>query len=289
LFVLVYTKRVLRVADDNMDIVPGTHTAKKPYTHPHPHTQIHTYIHSMTSVTIPETITSTIKQSTSHTGTTNESKFSIRSATRHDADAMYHVCLKTGDSGDDGTHLYKDPSILGKRWVGPYVYLQSDLAFVLEDSEGVCGYVLAALYTPAFYKRVRDEWLPDMQKEYKRPDSKHRQNWNHDEQVAESFYDADAALQFLDEWDQLYPSHLHIDLLPRAQGVGNGTHMMHHLLSELKAKGSKGVYLEMAPDNTRAFKFYTKLGFKTIRQNEHELFLGRSLVESSSHDAEANC
>ena len=38
-----------------------------------------------------------------------------------------------------------------------------------------------------------------------------------------------------------HPSHLHIDLLPRAQGKGMGTSMIRTILAVLKAKGVLGV------------------------------------------------
>lgn len=78
------------------------------------------------------------------------------------------MCLETGDSGADGTHLYPDdPLALGHRYTGPYVTLQPDLAFVLEDDEGVCGYTLAALDTHAFYERMTAEWLPPLQAKHR--------------------------------------------------------------------------------------------------------------------------
>ena len=62
----------------------------------------------------------------------------------------------------------------------------------------------------------------------------------------------------------LYPSHLHIDLVPDAQGNGNGLRMMEALLDALRAKGSRGVFLQMHEGNTRARRFYAKLGFEQL-------------------------
>ena len=39
---------------------------------------------------------------------------------------------------------------------------EPDLAFVLEDGAGVCGYVLAALDSARFYERLQAEWLPSL-------------------------------------------------------------------------------------------------------------------------------
>jgi hypothetical protein len=83
--------------------------------------------------------------------------FGLRPYAPKDFDAVYKVCLKTGDAGRDATHLYKDPKALGHLYVGPYVTLKPSLAFVLEDELGVCGYVLGALDTKIFRERFVGE------------------------------------------------------------------------------------------------------------------------------------
>lgn len=91
----------------------------------------------------------------------------IRQCTIEDEDAAIVVCLKTGNSGDDGTMFYNDPKVLGRRYVSPYIHLSPDLAFVLSDSQGnVYGYVLAALDSTSFYQRYINEWLPKMKQLY---------------------------------------------------------------------------------------------------------------------------
>lgn len=57
-----------------------------------------------------------------------------------------------------------------------------------------------------------------------------------------------------------------------------GTRMMRVLLDDLRKAGAKGVHLEMAPSNDRAFAFYTKLGFKELARKEDELVLGMKLI-----------
>ena len=103
--------------------------------------------------------------------TTHSAAFRIRHATAADDSAIYNVCLKTGDAGNDASHIYKDPRVLGHRWVGPYLHLQPRLAFVLEHEQyGVVGYTLGALDSVAFYRRFVDEWLPNLQRLYPFPD-----------------------------------------------------------------------------------------------------------------------
>ena len=76
---------------------------------------------------------------------------------------------------------------------------------------------------------------------------------------------------------ELYPAHLHIDLLPRAQGRGWGRRMMDHLLAALRSKGSPGVHLGVGQINERAVGFYRKLGFEELARVRDVLYLGLRL------------
>ncbi len=53
--------------------------------------------------------------------------------------------------------------------MGPYLDLCRDLSFVLEDSQGVCGYVLAALDSRDFYSKFKTELLPTVLDKYPVP------------------------------------------------------------------------------------------------------------------------
>jgi ribosomal protein S18 acetylase RimI-like enzyme len=186
--------------------------------------------------------------------------FVIRLYEPKDFDAVYEVCLKTGDAGQDATHLYKDAKALGHLYVGPYVTLEPSLAFVLEDNLGVCGYVLGALNTKNFQERFIKEWLSPLQKLYPDPQGDPK-TWTRDEQIYHEIHHPQLEVY---EVLEPYPSHLHIDLLPRAQGQGNGKRMINILLEVLKAKGSRAVHLGMFASNTRALHFYKKIGFHRI-------------------------
>ncbi|MFN0068727.1 MAG: GNAT family N-acetyltransferase, partial [Limisphaerales bacterium] len=61
-----------------------------------------------------------------------------------------------------------------------------------------------------------------------------------------------------------YPSHLHIDLLPRAQGRGWGRRMLEEVICRLRARGSPGAHLGVSLLNVPAFGFYGRLGFREI-------------------------
>ena len=68
-----------------------------------------------------------------------------------------------------------------------------------------------------------------------------------------------------------YPSELHIDLLPQAQGHGWGRRLIDRVLDSFRAAGSPAVHLGTATDNRRAIAFYRHLGFRQLTDpGEHD-------------------
>lgn len=204
--------------------------------------------------------------------------FTLRRATASDRAACYSVCLGTGDSGRDATHLHTDSEALGNVYVGAYLAFEPELSLVLQDKSGVCGYALAAGDTKTFHRRYVEEWLPPLRASRPAP-SGPPAAWSRDEQLWNLYHHPEL---FTPEPYGAYPSHLHIDLLPRAQGRGFGRALMSELLGLLAARGSPGVHLAMAADNHRAAAFYAKLGFTEIARLTDTLFLARPLAPASS-------
>ena len=95
--------------------------------------------------------------------------FDLRPASPADRAALYRICLQTADSGADSTHLYRDPLLVGHIYAGPYLTFAPEHTFVLEDGEGVCGYVLGVADTPAFEARLEREWWPALRARYPDP------------------------------------------------------------------------------------------------------------------------
>ncbi len=199
--------------------------------------------------------------------------FSIRPYDARDLSAVYDICLCTGDSGDDASELYDDPDILGHLYAGPYVTLEPALAFMLTDKEEVIGYILGALDTKRFNKRYRLEWLPPLQAELPNPTG-NPESWTSSERLYSRIHHPDLSKP-IDL--SAYPSHLHIDLLPRAQGQGWGRKLMETLLGELRRRGSAGVHLGLGASNRGAFEFYKKMGFEVLLEEPKEVYMGQRL------------
>ena len=189
-----------------------------------------------------------------------------------DLDALYRICLETGDSGRDATALFRHPALLGQIFAAPYALFEPSLAFVLEDQAGVGGYCLAALNSQSFEQRLERQWWPYLRPRYPDPDLAHRRLWTRDEQFAHLIHHP-----WLTDDDLMaeYPSHLHIDLLPRLQGGGNGRRLMDAQLAALREQGSAGVHFHVSPANQRALGFYYHLGFTEVRPSDHHILGAR--------------
>jgi ribosomal protein S18 acetylase RimI-like enzyme len=186
----------------------------------------------------------------------------IRLATAEDRDALSRVCLLTGNAGHDATAIEDDPSLLGLIYAVPYQVREPDLAFVVTDAQGVCGYVLGAFDTVAFQSFLNHDWFPPLRATLRDPGPD-----------ASTWSGSDWGRRVIHEPPTLpavdltrYPSHGHIDLLPRAQGHGIGRRAMETLTETLRAKGSPGMHLGLSARNLRALAFYHHLGFVTLDQ-----------------------
>lgn len=187
----------------------------------------------------------------------------IRPCRPYDLGALYDICLRTGDAGEDATGRFRDGRLPGDLFAAPYALLEPDLAFVLDDGTGTAvGYVLAAADTIGFEAACEQRWWPTVRR-------RHRD--------ADGVSDLDRTFTWLLHHRpapdpavvERYPSHLHIDLLPSAQGRGLGRRMMERVLDTLDATGSRGVHWGVSTRNHRASGFYDAIGARRIAEDRY--------------------
>jgi ribosomal protein S18 acetylase RimI-like enzyme len=175
-----------------------------------------------------------------------------------DLDALYEICLRTGDSGKDATPIVADPTLFGEVFAAPYGVLEPEHAIVLDDGTGrAIGYVLGALDTAAFEAHCEAEWWPALRERHPMGSGAVPM----DELLIAIFHhpsttDPEVLVD--------HPSHLHIDLLPEAQGQGWGRRMMTAMRDLLAADGSRGLHLGVSARNHDALAFYEHLGLAKI-------------------------
>lgn len=187
--------------------------------------------------------------------------FKMRPAQPGDEPGAYYVCFKTGDHGQDGEPFYReDPDALGRIFVGPYLAFEPEFAFILEDISGICGYALGALDSRSFYGRYEKEWRPSLCARFPEPKGDPA-SWSRVQTVHSWYHHPD---YFCPEPYEEYPSHLHIDLLGRAQGRGWGRRLMQQVMDRLRQRGSPGAHLGVTTRNQRALAFYHHLGFHEL-------------------------
>ena len=187
---------------------------------------------------------------------------SIRSYRDSDLDDLYRICLLTGDSGGDATSTFNDPRILGHVFAAPYVLFEPSLAFVAEDEAGVGGYIVGTLDSRAFEKRLEADWWPALRDRYPAPPSQlPPDQWTPDQRAAGFIH---VPLTVPDELAADYPSHLHINLVPRLQSQGLGRQLMNTMMRALQEQGSAGLHFFVWSANQRAVGFYRHLGFTMI-------------------------
>lgn len=200
-----------------------------------------------------------------------DNKLNIRDFTPGDEEAAYYVCMKTGDSGKDGEPFYSDdPDALGRIYVGPYLAYEPKLALMLEDEQGVCGYAMAVLDSQAFFDRYERQWRPELCARFPNPKGD-QADLTRLQQVYRLYHEPN---YFCPEPYNEYPSHLHIDLLPRAQGRGMGRKMITELVQRLRLLGSPGVHLGLGESNVDAFGFYKAIGFTELCRCDGAVYMG---------------
>lgn len=200
----------------------------------------------------------------------------VRPFATPDTPVLYDVCLRTGDEGGDATRLHNEPSLLGHVWLGPYLALQPEFAWVVDDGRGrPLGYAVGALDTRAFEESCERLWWPDLRALYPAAAAERVGALSSaDEAVIRTIHDPyRASSQILAD----HPSHLHIDLLPAAQGTGSGRVLIDTLCAVLAARLSPGVFVGVAKANQHALGFYRHVAFVDLPAPEGAVWLGRRL------------
>lgn len=197
-------------------------------------------------------------------------EFTIHPYHPSDLIALYRICLLTGDNGIDASPLYSDPELLGHFYVAPYAVYEPELCFVLMYKGAPCGYILGTRDTAAFYTRCEHDWFPRLRERYPMPNP---DDTSPDARMIRAIH---KGLE-MDEVDAAYPAHLHIDLLPIAQGQGFGQKLMQTFLARLRELGVPGVNLGVSKKNPRAIRFYERVGFHRVEESDDGITFGMRL------------
>ncbi len=196
---------------------------------------------------------------------------SIRAFRPDDLDDLYRICVQTADVGQDATALFSDPKLPGHIYAAPYGVFQPSLVIVAEDASGVGGYVVAALDSRAFEERLERDWWPALRARYPEPTpdlaaTMTRSQLSAIERIHHPWHVSE-------DLAERYPSHLHINLVPRLQAKGNGRRLITALVTRLREQGSTGLHFFVAQRNERAVGFYRRVGFTELPATDVHIFV----------------
>jgi ribosomal protein S18 acetylase RimI-like enzyme len=177
-----------------------------------------------------------------------------------DLEALYRICLLTGDAGADASALYEDGRLIGEIYAAPYAVLSPGTALVAEDAEGVAGYIVGPTDTRAFETAMERDWWPALRARHRDPGGSYF-DLAPDDRLRWLFHRPARAPGAL---AGPYPAHLHINLLPRLQGQGLGARLMDAWLQGMRVRGARGAHLGVSAANVRALGFYRAYGLAEI-------------------------
>jgi ribosomal protein S18 acetylase RimI-like enzyme len=151
---------------------------------------------------------------------------------------------------------------VGHVFAAPYAIFAPQCCFVAEDSDGVVGYIVGASDTKAFENRLEAEWWPPLRHAYPAPPA-HPPEWTYDLTMMRLIH---RHFRMPSGITESYPSHLHINLLPRLQGQGVGRQLIDRWLERMRELGSRGAHLAVGTANQRAVRFYRDYGFSELER-----------------------
>lgn len=184
----------------------------------------------------------------------------LRAYREGDLDALYHVCLVTGDSGRDASALHRDGKLIGHIYAAPYAALEPHNVFVVEDDAGVAGYVVGTHDTNGFAERLERDWWPALRQHYAGLAADALTSADQarvDVIVKPHVTPADIVAQ--------YPAHIHMNLLPRLRGQKLGWGLLQLWVEQAREAGVTGIHLGASPTNATGIAFWTRSGFTHLR------------------------
>lgn len=182
----------------------------------------------------------------------------IRGYVPSDLEALYAISLATGHAGRDASHLYADPKMMGHIYAAPYAVLAPDAVLVAEDRDNVVGYAAGSRDSRAWEERLARDWWPQLRAQYADPGDGTGAAMTADQRRAAMIH---RPTQTPLSVAARFPAHLHLNLLPIAQGRGLGTRLFAAWRTAQNA-GPMHVAVNRANENAR--RFWTKLGFAEL-------------------------
>jgi ribosomal protein S18 acetylase RimI-like enzyme len=171
---------------------------------------------------------------------------------------IYDICVETADAGRGVRSRYATDDLVPDTAAGPYLFIEPEHAYVLDNGERAVGYVIGTADTASFVAAYQARWLPRIRNRYRpSPGSP----------VTEEERRLDTMLH-PERWllPELapHPAHLHVNLLADYRGTGHGQELIATFLGSVAATGAASCHLAVNPSNMKARRFYERHGWRPL-------------------------
>ena len=172
--------------------------------------------------------------------------------------AVYDVCVETADAGRSTRGRYRTDDLVPDVFAGPYLFLEPEHAYVLDDGGRAVGYVLGTASTPGFVAAYAERWLPRLRARYQPPSGPPA---TEEEQRLDAMFHPERRLR-----PELapHPAHLHVDLLAGYRRSGHGRELIAMFLASVAAAGAASCHLGVSAANVDARRFYARTGWRPV-------------------------
>ncbi|MFX1535472.1 MAG: GNAT family N-acetyltransferase [Promethearchaeota archaeon] len=198
------------------------------------------------------------------------SDIQIRQCQKKDQSGILNICYRTGYMGEDltGRNFFNDKILFGYLFCLYYPRYEPEHCFVAVDSKQdnkIVGYILGSDDSEKQGKLFRRKMIPKIAlrlffyTSWRFPESYRAVN---------SFRRADSQENKLNNLNEEFPAHLHIDILPEYQRKGVGSELIRIFEQHMTDLGVPGVHLGTSNYNEKAIPFYKKHGYRIIFEEE---------------------
>jgi ribosomal protein S18 acetylase RimI-like enzyme len=207
-------------------------------------------------------------------GSTGAPRIAYRRYVRADAPGVAEVLYRTGFLGEDltGRGLFGDRRLFALVNTEYYLRYESRNAFIAVDEDAggrVAGYIIGAADSAAFSAgfRRRMRWRIALRAVL-------ASSWRYPESFRQVLAWARSGAGDSGRFNEGYPAHLHINVLPGYQRLGIGEMLMSLFVGNMESQGVRGIHLGTSNRNAKALPFYRKQGFAVLAEVPEAFWAG---------------
>lgn len=188
-------------------------------------------------------------------------RVTIRPYRSADRPAVRHICFATGHAGSPVAAQWADQESFADMFTGYHTDREPESAFVAEIDGSVAGYLLGCRNSPDAWSPIRVAAGHVLGRGIAFRRGTAGFVWRAVADVVRDRIRHGTGPSDLVFDDPAYPAHLHIDLLPRARGIGVGTRLMGTWFDLLAREQIPGCHLQTMTENHAAVAFFRAVGF----------------------------